>query len=63
MHDDDFRKYLKNNYAKKRPLNLYFVAFCGVIYQNLLHSWGLYCSKQLETREENSSVFSLIQMR
>jgi len=23
----------------QRPLNFYFLAFCGVIYQNLLHRW------------------------
>ena len=32
----------------RRPLNFYFLAFCGVIYQNLLHR-QVYCSKQLET--------------
>jgi len=33
----------------KRPVNFYFLVFCSIIYQNLLHRWGLYCSKQLET--------------
>jgi len=28
---------------------MFCLAFCGIIYQNLLHRWGLYCSKQLET--------------
>jgi len=32
MHDDE----PKNNYTKM-PLNVYFLAFCSVIYQNLLH--------------------------
>jgi len=32
-HDDDFRRIA----ILKRSLNFFFVAFCGVIYQNLLH--------------------------
>jgi len=32
MHDDDFRRIA----ILKRSLN-FFLAFCGVIYQNLLH--------------------------
>jgi len=32
MHDDE----PKNIYTKI-PLNVYFLAFCSVIYQNLLH--------------------------
>jgi len=43
-HYDDFRRIV----ILKRSLN-FFLAFCGVIYQNLLHRRGLYCSKQLET--------------
>jgi len=23
----------------KRPLNFYLLAFCGIIYQNILHGW------------------------
>ena len=33
IHDDDFRRIAILN----RPLKLFFLAFCGVIYQNLLH--------------------------
>jgi len=32
MHDDE----PKNNYTKI-PLNVYFLAFCSIVYQNLLH--------------------------
>jgi len=32
-HDDDFRRIV----ILKRSLNFFFLAFCGVIYQNLLH--------------------------
>jgi len=32
-HDDDFRRID----ILKRSLNFFFLAFCGVIYQNLLH--------------------------
>jgi len=33
MHDDDFRRIAILN----RPLKLFFLAFCGIIYQTLLH--------------------------
>jgi len=33
MYDDDFRRIA----ILKRSLNFFFLAFCGVIYQNLLH--------------------------
>ena len=35
MHDDDFRR----TAILKRSLNFFFLAFCSVIYQNLLHRW------------------------
>jgi len=33
MYDDDFRRIA----ILKRPLNFFFLVFCGIIYQNLLH--------------------------
>jgi len=35
MHDDDFRRIA----ILKRSLNFFFLAFCSVIDQNLLHRW------------------------
>ena len=34
--DDDLRKLSRNNYSLERPLNFYFLTFCGVIYQHSL---------------------------
>ena len=48
-HDDDFRRIA----ILKRSLNFFFLAFCGIIYQNLLHRrvYVAVCSLKLLFRQ------------